>query len=80
MLCQSEQFLCGGGEVTSAAGVGQANGLPSFGIQEEERLGLLGSGFVGLGASLDHGALGVTDQAMGIQCQNLAWEVVAGPP
>ena len=46
--------------MASAAGIGQANGLASFGIQEEERLGLLGSGLVGRGAALDHVALGVT--------------------
>src|SRR5260221_12470541 len=59
-LCQSEQFLGGGGEVASAAGVGQAKRLASFGIQEEKRLGLLGRQFVGLGTALDHVALGVT--------------------
>jgi hypothetical protein len=42
-------------------------------------LGWLGRGLVGLGAALDYGALGVTDQPTRIQCQDLAWEVVAGP-
>lgn len=78
LLCQFEHFLTGGSEVASAAGVGQANRLASLGVQEEKRLGLLGREPVGLGTALDHVALGVTDQAMRIQRQNLAWKIAAG--
>src|SRR6266436_347265 len=57
LLGQLEQFLSGATELASAAGVGQANGLARFGIQEEKCLGLFGRRLIGFGAALDHVAL-----------------------
>jgi hypothetical protein len=79
LLGQSEQFLRSGAQVASAAGVGQTKGLARFDIQEEEGLDLLGGRLRGAGTTLQHVPFGVTDQAVRIQCQDLAREMAAGP-
>jgi hypothetical protein len=66
------------GQTAAAAGIGQANGLAGFRIQEEEGLRLLGRPLPGGGTALDHVPLGVADQAMRVQGQKPAREVTAG--
>jgi hypothetical protein len=53
--------------------------LSGIGVQQEKGLDLLDGGLVRGRTALDHVALGVTDQPMGIQRQDLALEVTAGP-
>lgn len=80
LLGQLEYLLRGGGETAGAAGIGEANGLAGFGVQEEEGLRLFGGRLPGRRTALDHVALGVADQAVRIQSQKPAQEVTTGPP
>jgi len=80
LLGHLEELPGGLGDRVSAAGVSQTNRLAAFGVKKEETLGLLGGWLAGSRAALDHVALGVADLAVGVQSQQLARQVSAGPP